>query len=142
MKKYVFLSLTILCVIFIYCNSLFNADISSRQSGFVFKSIQKTLEVIGLPPAWITKHIVRKFAHFCEYAILGFFATATVQLWYGRLKTHIFMILFWGLSIPVIDEFLQLFVDGRTGLVQDIVLDFSGFIFGMVVCMLTSRHSA
>ena len=133
MKKYVSLSLTILCVIFIYCNSLLSADISSAQSDFLFKSIQKTLETIGLSPALVTKFMVRKLAHFCEYALLGFLAATTARHWYGRLKPRIFMVLFWGLFIPVTDEFLQLFVDGRVGSVQDIVLDFSGFIFGMMI---------
>jgi len=81
----------------------------------------------------ITENFVRKLAHFCEYALLGFLITTTAWLWYGRLKPRIFMILFCGLFIPVTDEFLQLFVDGRAGSVQDIVLDFSGFIFGMMI---------
>ena len=135
MKRYVSLSLTILCIIFIYCNSLFNAEISSTHSGYVLKFIQKILEAAGLPPALITEHVVRKLAHFCEYALLGLLGTVTAQFWYGGLKSHIFKILFWGLFIPVTDEFLQLFVEGRAGLVQDIVLDFSGFIFGMMVCI-------
>ena len=133
MKKHVSLSFTILWIIFIYYNSLLSADISSAHSGFVLKLVQKALEVIGLSPALVTEHIVRKLAHFLGYAILGFLMTTTVQLWYGGIKSRIYMILFWGLFVSVSDEFLQLFVDGRSGLVQDIVLDFSGFMFGMMI---------
>ena len=140
MKKNIYLSLMILCVIFIYGNSLLSADISSAQSGFVLKFVQKILEAIGLPPALITEYIIRKLAHFCEYALLGFLASTTAQLWYGRLRPRIFMILFWGLFIPVTDEFLQLFVDGRVASVQDIVLDFSGFIFGMMIRIGSTRN--
>ena len=117
----------------LFCNSLFNADISYLHSGFVLKLVKKAIEAIGLSPALITERIVRKLAHFFEYALLGFLAAATAQFWYGRIKPHIFMILFWGLFIPVTDEFLQLFVDGRVSSVQDIVLDFSGFLFGMAI---------
>lgn len=107
-----------------------NANISTAQSGFVLKLIQKAVEAIGISPAFITEHIVRKLAHFCEYALLGFLTTVTVRIWYGGVKKNIFMILFWGLLVPVSDEFLQLFVDGREGLVKDMVLDFAGFVLG------------
>jgi VanZ family protein len=57
------------------------------------------------------------------------------RLWLMKLKSHIFMILFIGLFVAVSDEFFQLFVNGRAGLVQDVVLDFVGFVFGMLVYM-------
>jgi VanZ family protein len=59
------------------------------------------------------------------------------------------MILFIGLFIAVSDEFLQLFIEGRSGLVQDVALDFAGFTFGMLVYIalsliskMTSKNSA
>ena len=137
MKRYITLALAVACAIFIYANSLMDGTTSSAMSGFVLKLIQKAMETIGVSPALITPHIVRKLAHFCQYALLGFLTTVTVRLWYGKLKSHIFMILFLGLLVPVSDEFLQLFIAGRTGAVQDIVLDFTGFIAGMMFYMVT-----
>lgn len=110
-----------------------NSDVSSAQSGFALRLIQKADEMTGLSPALVTEHMVRKLAHFCEYALLGLLMAATVRIWRGQIKSDFFMVLFFGLLVPVSDEFLQLFVAGRTGLVQDVLLDFSGFIAGMVL---------
>jgi VanZ family protein len=122
------LTVTVLWVIFIYCNSLLNADISSSQSGFVLNLIQNAAAFIGISPDLLTEYIIRKVAHFCEYALYGFLLCVTVKLWCGGFKNRIFMILFLGLIVPVTDEFLQVFVDGRVGAVPDVVLDFCGFV--------------
>ena len=51
--------------------------------------------------------------------------------------------LFIGLAVPVSDEFLQLFVEGRAGMVQDVALDFFGMLTGLaltVALLLLSIH--
>ena len=142
LKKQVFLSLTILWVIFIYLNSFMNAYISSMQSGFVLGLIQGAAGIIRIPPDLITEHMVRKSSHFFEYALLGFLMVVTAKLWYNKLKPHISFLLFLGLLIPVSDEFLQIFIVGRTGAVQDVVLDFAGFVSGAALCILCSSIAA
>ena len=143
MKKHIYLSLTILCVAFIYSNSLMATHISSTQSTVVLNLIQDAAELVGVSPKMITEHMVRKIAHFCEFALFGLLLSATIQLWYGNIKAHLYMILFLGLFIPISDEFLQLFIAGRTGLVQDVLLDFCGFLVGVVVyigfCSVSKR---
>jgi VanZ family protein len=110
-----------------------NAHISAEQSGFVVELIKEAVVTVGISPAVITEYMVRKAAHFCEYALFGLLITSTIHAWRVKIKPHVYMLLFWCLLIPVSDESLQLFVDGRAGMVQDVVLDFAGAIFGILV---------
>jgi VanZ family protein len=48
--------------------------------------------------------------------------------------------LFGLLLVPVIDEFIQLFSAGRAGMVQDILLDFSGAVTGLVVVKILHKY--
>jgi VanZ family protein len=109
-----------------------NALISTKQSSFVVELIKEAVVAVGISPAVITEYMIRKAAHFCEYALFGFLMTSTIRAWHSNIKPHTYMLLFWCLLIPVSDESLQLFVDGRAGMVQDVVLDFAGEIFGIL----------
>ncbi|MBQ2212362.1 MAG: VanZ family protein [Ruminococcus sp.] len=51
-------------------------------------------------------------------------------------KKNIFCILFFLLAVPVTDETIQYFSEGRTPLVRDVLLDFSGGLFGLLICFL------
>lgn len=81
-------------------------------------------------------HIVRKSAHFCEYAILAFafaFHLAVLKLVGKRL-----------ILIPVVlssiyammDEFHQTFIPGRAGMLKDVLLDTAGAATGSLVFSL------
>jgi len=133
MKKIILLVLMILSVAFIFSNSLMDAYLSGLQSGYVLSILQRVAEYLGFNPARITESMVRKLAHFAQFALFGFLLFAYIAAWFGKIKPHIFMGLFFGLFTAVSDEFIQLFVYGRGSMVEDVVLDFFGFIFGMVV---------
>jgi VanZ family protein len=105
----------------------------------VLNLIQNAAGFIGVSPKLFTEHLIRKTAHFCEYALYGFLLCVTVRAWYGGFKSRIFMVLFLGLIVPVSDEFLQLFADGRVGAVQDVVLDFSGFVAAAILYAVLKR---
>ena len=64
---------------------------------------------------------IRKLAHFLEFAILG------VILCNVYAATG--YILFLGLAVAVSDEYIQLHSPGRSALVTDVILDFSGVFF-------------
>ena len=73
--------------------------------------------------------IIRKTAHFTEYAVMGF-------LWYLYFANRKYNIL---ISIGATslyactDEFHQLFVEGRSGQIRDILIDTCGGSFGVLV---------
>jgi len=96
---------------------------SSAQSEVVLEVVHAVVESIGSDPSRITEQMVRKVAHFVSFALFGVFLIATLQSWFGRLRPYIFMGLFFGLLIAVTDEFIQLYIDGRSSLVEDVVLD-------------------
>ena len=119
-------------VCFIYGNSLTPASISSQESGFLLEKVRAAMESLGWEHLWLTEHIIRKKAHFTEYAVLG----ALTAREYGGLERHrIFnrdglMLIF---MVPFVDETIQLFVAGRSGQISDVWLDISGAVVGMAI---------
>lgn len=79
---------------------------------------------------------VRKTAHFSEYMLLGLLLTLLLDSY--RVRWHW---LSWaGCTIyAAADEIHQLFVAGRTGKWQDVVLDSSGALAGLLLAMLVLR---
>jgi len=77
-------------------------------------------------------YLVRKGAHALEYIILAILIANTFWQFGIRNKNVIVYVLFITLFYAVLDEFHQSFVSRRTSEVGDILLDFSGAIFGTI----------
>lgn len=133
--KWILLTITVLAVGMIFLNSARPASISDEQSKGILVTIVTFLENIGISSN-LTNHMIRKSAHFIEYFILGCLLLTTTKAFTPYLKKHIFTALFLGLFIPVCDETIQLFVEGRSGQVQDILLDFSGVVTGFIIIFM------
>lgn len=74
-------------------------------------------------------HNIRKLAHFLEFALLGVIL-CNVYAAFGVIhRTATGYILFLGLAVAVTDEYIQLHAPGRSALVTDVILDFSGVFF-------------
>lgn len=101
---------------------------SQTESDSVFLIFDRILTFLHLPNLF-NEGTIRKLAHFVEFSFLGFFLSATVHA-YSGFKNQIFKILFFILAVPVADEFLQYFSEGRSSQVRDVLLDFSGGLFG------------
>lgn len=71
--------------------------------------------------------LVRKLAHFFEFAVLG-------VLWglYSRLRPGKLAWLY-GLPVALLDEGLQYFAPGRAPGVLDVVLDYAGYFCGFAL---------
>ena len=119
---------------FIFGNLLVDRAQSSEQSMDVLAVLSGLLQrVFGY--SGLAEHFVRKLAHFCEFAALGFF---TQHLWAVRRRVNPHYVLhglFFGLLCAVADEMLQTLSD-RSAQVSDVVLDFSGAICGSMVFLL------
>jgi len=118
--------ITVGWILVIFINSLMSGEASSKNSDGVLKIINDILAVIKAPFS-LTSYTVRKSAHFLEYAVLGGLAFWTLR---GYTKRMIYP-LYFGLAVPVADECIQLFSNGRAGMVEDVVLDYSGFLTGL-----------
>ena len=81
------------------------------------------------------QNIVRKSAHFLIYAALGFSLgllinsfERTISVWWAQLVGSLY---------AVSDEIHQIFVEGRAGMWQDVLLDSAGVLAGiLIVCLI------
>lgn len=84
---------------------------------------------------------VRKGAHVCIFASLGFCSLLTVSNFFREngkklLLKHILFNALFCLFYAISDETHQLFVEGRSGNVRDVFIDFSGSVGGILVALL------
>ena len=130
LKKSILTAVTGFFVLFIFSNSLAPADVSGGASSRALEIVQSILAALrwNVP---VTEHFLRKAGHFSEYLALGLLLAATLRAYMPRAGVGIFLPLFAGLLTAVLDETIQLFVEGRSGQISDVLLDFSGVLAGL-----------
>ena len=86
--------------------------------------------------------LVRKSAHFTEYAILS-------ALWFRALRVHLNSLwrirwallgLVISLSVAIVDEWHQSLVPSRTSSARDVLLDIAGAMFAQFLIWYALRH--
>ena len=122
-----FAILNLLLIAFIFIHSLTPADISQEESGAVTDWLSYVF------PFELSENLVRKLAHFIEFSALGIITTLTVYSYCQKVIGGVYFKLFVCLATAVCDEAIQLNIDGRSGQVSDIFLDFSGCLFGLIL---------
>lgn len=75
-------------------------------------------------------HIVRKTAHFCEYALLSISIAFHIFVIGNRKKWLFLLPVFISFLNASLDEIHQIFVPGRAGMVRDVLLDTAGAAAG------------
>ena len=123
----------VLYVLFIFSNSMKNADLSSADSGAVLRLVQQVLAAGGVDGTIITEHVIRKTAHFTEYAALGILLCLCFRTYVLPLHSRVLSQVLAGLLVPFADETIQLFVAGRSGQISDVWLDCAGVAFGTIL---------
>ena len=133
----------------IFMRSLQGAEGSWTESNFVAAALEPILRRVYRAVGWVSAHLghpmtigyeafVRKLAHLLEYALLGVECVAfTVALTKRVVSPYLWADLFIVLMVAVVDEYVQSFV-GRTSLVADVLLDFSGGLAGMIVALIVA----
>lgn len=86
-----------------------------------------------------TQFIVRKFAHFSEFAMLGFFLSLHLYLW--KLPRYPLFAGISGVLYAAFDEIHQFFNGTRTPQIRDVLIDSTGVICGILLLMLLIRYS-
>ena len=130
-------------VAFIWGHSLIQGPQSSLESGMVVSLVRPVFEALGVTDVDLMSLIVRKGAHFSEYAVLGVLARCLyVALRRERASfmtdypvTFVIIVA----TVPVVDECLQLFVPGRSGMPTDVLIDLAGLATGALLAWLTGR---
>lgn len=127
--------LTAAMMLFAWVHSCFPADLSSRESEGVFQFVYYFFSPFGAGQA-LTEQIIRKVAHFTEFAAIGALMTS-VAYGFDRVRPHRFFayVLGAGLLTAVIDETIQLFTPGRAGMIVDVWIDFGGVVFGTLTML-------
>lgn len=142
--KMIFWSLSIIWMGFIFCMSAQTGDesagMSSPATDFVIKIFIPDYEDKTPDEQANIKHIaeliIRKGAHFTEYAVLGFLVYLVVRMYI--LKISVRFIASWLFSVLYAagDEFHQSFVDGRSPQAKDVCIDSAGAFAGVLMSII------
>lgn len=117
-------------LVFIWGNSLLPGELSGAFSDWV-KSLLAGLFEMG-PDDGSGGHLLRKLAHFTEFAALG----ALLAWRFGMLGKGKALPFCLGVAAACIDETIQIFVPGRGPGVKDVCIDSSGVLTGMILLYL------
>ena len=127
--------LVLLTLAFIWGNSLLPRTESQEISRGLLAELCAALEHVGMHLDPQNDHWLRKLAHFGEFGMLG--AELGLLLCLNRRQSVQGFVncAFAGLAAAVTDEALQL-ISNRGSQVQDVLLDFAGFLTGLLLCGL------
>lgn len=128
-RQKVFLALTVLWLCVIWGHSMMPAEDSGNESNFLAEWLMQYLP-------WMNDYVIRKVAHFTEYAVLGALVFGAFP---RRGGTAVALTAFAGVLIALIDETIQLFAPGRSGQIPDVWLDFAGFALLQLALRLVIR---
>ena len=116
---------------FIWGNSLLPGEISGRISDAV-KNLLAFLLPGEVPGVTSGGGLLRKIAHFTEFAALG----AALSWRFGMLEKRKMMALVYGFGAACVDETIQMFVPDRGPGIRDVVIDTCGVAAGIGLLLL------
>lgn len=134
-RRWLWIAAFVLWLGFIWGNSLQPAAVSSQQSGAVLGGLSDLLEMLHLPD-FLTMHLVRKLAHMTEYAGLALISMQICLLWNRSWPGRIWSSISLCLASALVDETIQLFVEGRSGQISDLWVDLGGTVFGILAAVI------
>ena len=108
----------------------------------MYTLLRPVFDALGLVDKDTCTFIIRKTAHFSEYAVLGVgalnLAKNLARRGSGRCASIGVLLAF--ALVAVADETLQLFVPGRSGSLRDVAIDLAGYTFGVLCATLVVKH--
>lgn len=133
-KKRIFIILTLIWTAVIFAFSLQSGAVSGDLSGSIIEKVLAIFmpNILENPEQLEMAHyILRKCAHFTEFMMLGVLARNAMQnmeVHYKGISGFLYCV-----CIASVDETLQLFISGRAGRVQDVMIDSAGALTGTVL---------
>lgn len=133
---------TLLVMAMIFLFSCQSGEASDRMSGVLSTPLLRFVlpEAETLPPEAreaayaVMQFMIRKLAHFCEYALLGCLLRLTAECWFPGRRTGPAAFLTGALYAGT-DELHQLLTAQRSGMWQDVALDSAGVLAGLAVAL-------
>jgi VanZ family protein len=140
-------AVTICVMLFIFVMSAMPGNESAKLSGFFVKILEKLVQPLGGMQGSeregaliVLSFIVRKAAHFTEYAVLGVLVSSTYHSSRNsggkQLLRGLILALAVGAFYAITDEIHQHFVPGRVMAIEDICIDSSGVFLGSLIVAL------
>lgn len=128
------ITLLICNLIFIWGNSLLPGEVSGAFSDWVKWILAQLFS--GAPGGPTGGGLLRKIAHFTEFAALGMcLAWLHGMLQKGRLQPFL-----WGVLAAAVDETIQRFVPDRGPSIRDVCIDSAGVLTGIVLLWLGHNY--
>lgn len=122
-----------LCIV--WGHSLMTGDVSSAESD----QLVPLFSIFGETDELFVTFVIRKTAHFLEYAVLAALGRRMSIAWFGLSRVSWLVTgAIWAI-IPCMDETIQLSVPGRTGKISDVFLDMVGGLVGLAVFEFARR---
>lgn len=137
--KYIFIGITAMWICIIFSFSLQPAEDSSQLSSGLGAWLMKHV-FSGIFDTMTTEQVdffIRKCAHFTEFFILGVLMYWTLEKWFVIHRARLGLILC--MLVAAMDETIQLFVEGRSGQVTDMLLDSSGSLVGICMVLVLNK---
>lgn len=123
-----------LCIVLLVVNLIFiwgNSLLPGELSGALSQWVKDLLFPGGQDPS--TGHgLLRKLAHFTEFACLG----ACLTWLFGMLRKKPWLPLLFGFLAACLDETIQIFVPDRGPAIRDVLIDAAGVCIGFAVLLL------
>lgn len=124
------LVIILLTISFIWGNSFKSIPESQSESQSVLEAIEPILEVF-VGEGNVTENLVRKLAHFSEFALLGIEFILLLAVVRKLSLQNAVNCLFISLMVAIVDETIQVYSQ-RGSQVTDVILDFFGVLIGML----------
>ena len=118
---------------FIWGNSAMPGETSGALSGWVGELLSKLLPFLSTENGL---HILRKLAHFSEFAALGMCLGWLFGMVIARKAPKYILPLGCGVAAACIDETIQIFSPGRYCSIVDVAIDSTGVLTGIVFLIL------
>ena len=114
---------------FIFSNSLVPASESAEES-------QSFLNALASLFPGLTHHLLRKLAHYLEYALLGAHLFLAPILLPVKRRVSYAIVGVFGAAVALIDEGLQRFVPGRGASLTDALIDYFGYLTALFLMLV------
>ena len=132
----------ILCIAFIFSNSLKNGSETSSITGTIKDTVSSALQRLGLDIN-IPKNLINILGHFGEFFLLSAVLTVAAALIFPIDFKNVFTKRLWIYASPIalsvtiafIDEFIQIFSPGRSSDIMDVLVDSIGAIVANALVM-------
>ncbi|MGL4990050.1 MAG: VanZ family protein [Sarcina sp.] len=123
-------------MLFIFYMSSQTGDDSTKQSNFILDIFTSLGINLNESFGEFASTIIRKGAHFTEYMILSFLIYNVITD-YIKINKKVYIYTVLGVFLyAVTDEIHQLFVPGRAGMIQDVMIDTSGGLAGTLILII------